>query len=105
LREARALKEQAERNTRDEVFRARLDLESARANRLKAEDSASLARESAALAELQFKAGMATYIEASDANTVLTQAEIGLLTERLNEQLAALRLLKAAGLFANEGSL
>jgi len=105
LREARVLKEQAERRTRDEVYRARLDLESARANRLKAEDSARLARESAALAELQFKAGMATYIEASDANTVLTQAEIGLLTERLNEQLAALQLRKAAGLFAEGGSL
>jgi len=105
LREARALEEQAQRNARDEVFRARLDLESARANRLKAEDTARLARESAAMVELQFRAGASSYIEVADSNSVLTQAEVGLLTERLNEQLAALQLIKAAGLFAVDGSL
>lgn len=105
LREARALEEQSQRNVRDEVFRARLDLESARANRLKAEDSARLARESSAMVELQFRAGASSYIEVADANSVLTQAEVGLLTERLNEQLAALRLVKAAGLFAVDGEL
>jgi hypothetical protein len=49
-----------------------------------------------------FRAGAATALEASDANVALANAETGVVTEGLQEQLAALRLLRAAGLWAVE---
>jgi hypothetical protein len=38
-------------------------------------------------------------MEASDANTALAAAELSLVTETLNAQLAVLKLTKAAGKF------
>lgn len=82
-----------------EVKRANLDWESARANRVKAEEQLKLARENSRLVEVSFQAGVATYIEVSDANTALTSAETNYVSETLNAQLALLKLLKAAGEF------
>ena len=62
--------------------------------------AAGLARESTELAEISFKAGVATYLEVTDAHAALSNAEVSLLTERLNVQLSSLRLLKASGRFA-----
>lgn len=100
IAEARATQAQAERRASDELAKSRLDLVNSRASLSKAEDSAKLARESARLAEKSYQAGAASSLEVTDANTALAQAEVGLLTERLNVQLTSLRLLKAAGLFA-----
>ncbi|HEY6001802.1 MAG TPA: TolC family protein [Anaeromyxobacter sp.] len=83
---------------RDEVRRARLDLESARANRAKAEEQVALARENQRLVEAAFRAGQSTSLEATDANAALTTAELAAVNERLGADLAALRLLRAAGL-------
>jgi outer membrane protein TolC len=92
----------AEARVREEVRRSQLDLENALANRAKAEESLSLARESNRLTDVSFKAGVATYLEVADANTALTSAEVGFVSERLQASLASLRLLKSLGLFGSE---
>jgi outer membrane protein, multidrug efflux system len=58
-----------------------------------------LARENQRLVDVNYKAGAATYIEVSDANTALLNAELSQVSEALNADLAATRLLKAAGAF------
>ncbi|WP_224245710.1 TolC family protein [Hyalangium gracile] len=100
IAEAKANASAAENRARDEVRRGLLDLASARANRLKAEEQLRLARESQRLVDVSFKAGTATYLEVTDANTSLAAAETGFVGETLNASLAALRVLKAAGMFA-----
>lgn len=84
---------------RDEVRRARLDLDSARANRAKADEEVGLARENQRLVEIAFRAGQGTSLEATDANSALATAEIAAVNEGLSADLAALRLLRAAGLY------
>ena len=97
-REAQAAARGAEVRARDEVRRALHDLESAQANRAKAEEQLRLARENGALVRTNFEAGVATYLEQSDAITAVLNAALQLITERLNAQLAVLRLERAAGL-------
>lgn len=89
----------AENKARDEVRRALLDLETARSNRLTAEEQLTLARENAALVKASFEAGAGTYLEVVDANAALTGAELSNLSETLNVDLAVLKLARAAGLF------
>jgi outer membrane protein TolC len=100
--EASALQKQAEVRVSEEVARARLEYENARANLAKAEEALALARESQRLIDISFKAGVATYLEVADANAALTGAEVGFVSERLQTSMAALRLLRAAGLLFNE---
>jgi outer membrane protein TolC len=97
--EAVAARDAAVNRARDEVVRARLDLDSAVANREKAKEQLALARENQKLVDVNYKAGAATYIEVSDANTALLTAELTQVSEALNADLAALRVLKAAGRF------
>ena len=84
---------------RDEVRRAFLDLESSRSNRVKAEETVKLARENQTLVTVNYQAGAATPLDVSDATTQLALAEKSLVAETLNAQLAALKLVKAAGGF------
>ncbi|HYO68797.1 MAG TPA: TolC family protein, partial [Archangium sp.] len=97
--EASAQQKQAEARAVEEVSRAQLEFENARANHTKAEEALGLARETQRLTEISFKAGVATYLEVADANSALTAAEVGAISERLQTSLAALRLLRAAGSF------
>ena len=97
--EALAALHGSESKAKDEVKRALLDLDSARANRSKAEEQARLARENMQLVTVNYNAGAATQIDVSDANTALESSELGLVAETLNSQLAALKVLKAAGQF------
>jgi outer membrane protein TolC len=99
VREAEASRASAEIRAVTEVRQARLDLDSAVANREKAKEQAELARENQRLVNVNFRAGAATYLEVSDANAALLSAELSLVSEALNADLAALRLLKAAGAF------
>ncbi|WP_163995094.1 TolC family protein [Pyxidicoccus caerfyrddinensis] len=99
IAESLANQRKAELTAREDVKRSQLDLASALANRLKAEQTVELARESQRLTDVSFKAGVATYLEVADANTALTSAEIGLVNERLQSALAALRLLRSVGAF------
>lgn len=96
--EAEATLDAAAIRARDEVRRARFDLDSARANRAKAEEQVELARENQRLVAAAFQAGQSTSLEATDANAALATAELALVNERLGADLAALRLLRAAGL-------
>jgi outer membrane protein TolC len=98
--EATAQQKQAEARAVEEVSRARLEYENAQANLAKAEEALGLARETQRLTEISFKAGVATYLEVADANSALTGAEVGAISERLQTSLAALRLLRSAGAFA-----
>ena len=77
------------------------DLASARANRVKAQEQLNLARENQKLVGVSFNAGAATYLEVADANAALLAAETGSVGESISASLAALRVLKAAGRFAN----
>ncbi len=99
VREAEAARASTQVKAREDVRRARLDLDSAVANRVKAKEQLDLARENQRLVDVNYKAGAATYLEVSDANTALLTAELTQLSESLNADLAALRLLKAAGAF------
>ncbi|HEU4384616.1 MAG TPA: TolC family protein [Anaeromyxobacteraceae bacterium] len=97
--ESEAARQSAENRAVEEVRQARLDMESALANKAKAGERVALARENERLVSVSFKAGAATYLESTDATESLRQAEISLVTESLAADLATLRLLKAAGSF------
>ena len=97
--EAEAAKRSADARALEDVRRALLDLDSARANRSKAKEVVDLARENQKLVEVNFKAGAATYIEVADATESLRQAELAQVAESLNADLAAIQVQKAAGLF------
>lgn len=97
--EAQAQLRNAENKAKDELQRAIIDAESARANATKAQEQLKLARENASIIDVNFKAGVATYLEVADANTALRAAELGAVTEQLNAELAELRIAKAAGTF------
>jgi multidrug efflux system outer membrane protein len=99
LAEADEAQRGAELKALEEVRRAMLDLTSARANRAKAEETVRLARENMRLVNVAYQAGAATPVEVSDASTALAAAELTLVGETLNSQLAALKLAKAAGGF------
>jgi outer membrane protein TolC len=99
IAEVSAQARQAELRAREEVERSRLELESALANRVRAERALELARETQRLTDISFRAGVATYLEVADANAALTGAEVSHVAERLQAALAGLRLLKSVGVF------
>jgi outer membrane protein TolC len=99
ISEADAARRGTENLAVEEVRRAALDRDSAVANRVKAEEQLALAQENQHLVEVNFRAGAATYLEVSDANTALAAAELAVITETLNADLAALRLLQTSGTF------
>jgi outer membrane protein len=99
MREAKAQTRSQASRIEDELRRARLDLDGARALLIEAVQQVSLARETEALVRAQFEAGTASQVEVSDAVTALAQAEAGVVRERLNVQLAALRVSRAVGSF------
>ena len=82
---------------RQEVLQALIDLDSARANAVKAREQRDLAAENLRLVDVSYRAGAATAVELADATASLRNAEIGALTENLSAQLAALRVLQATG--------
>ena len=106
LKEADSQIRQAKAQTRgqaalieDELRRAQLDLESARALRDEAEQALAVSRENERLVKAQFDAGTASQVEVSDAEAALFQSESTVLQQRLSVQLSALRLAKAVGAF------
>lgn len=99
LIEAQNTATNSEAKALQDVRQGLLDLESARANAQKATEQLNLARENMRLVDVNFNSGVATQLDVTDAQTALRNAEIGAIGERLNAQLSALRLLKAAGSF------
>ncbi|MHB8876604.1 MAG: TolC family protein [Myxococcaceae bacterium] len=98
--ESRAARRSAELKADDELRRSLLDLDSAKANKVKAAEQLELARENMSLVNVSYESGAATYLEVTDANASLLGAEINFVAEGLNASLAALKVLKAAGQFA-----
>jgi outer membrane protein TolC len=97
--EAQARSEGAAVRARTEVAQALLDLDSARANALKAKEQRDLAAENLRLVDVAYRAGTATAVEQADATAQLRTAEIGYTNENLNAQLAALNVLNVTGAF------
>ena len=97
--EASAARHASENRAKDELARALLDLDNARASKVKAEEQLKLARESFHLAKVNLQAGAASDLEVQEAQAALTGAETAAVAEALNSDLAALRVLKAAGAF------
>jgi outer membrane protein TolC len=93
--EANAALTSAAVRAREDVRRSRLELASARANRVKAEEQVALARENQRLVDAAFRAGQSTSLEATDANAAVATAELAAANEALQADLAALRLLRA----------
>ena len=99
LRQARAQSRSEAVRVEDELRRAMLDLESARALRDEAEQEVRASRENERLIRAQFAAGTASQVEVSDAESALFQSESSALQQRLAVQLSALRVAKAVGAF------
>jgi len=99
IAEAEAARRSAEAKAVASVKSAILDYESAQANALKAQEQADLAAENQRLVDVSFKAGAATAVEQADATAALRNASIAATSDALAAQLAALRVLKSAGLF------
>lgn len=97
--EADAARRAAEARVVSEVRKAILDLGSERANAVKAREEAELAAENRRLVEVSFQAGAATAVEQADATAAYRNAAIAATTGSLRAQLAALRVLEAAGAF------
>ncbi len=97
--EAEASAASTEQKVRNEVRQALLDLDSARANAAKAKEQRDLAAENQRLVDVSYRAGAATAVEQADATAQLRNAETGYTAESLGSQLAALRVLRAAGAF------
>jgi outer membrane protein TolC len=95
--EAVAVRRGVEARARAEVSQALLDLGSARASAAKAREQRDLAAENLRLVAVSYQAGAAIAVEQADATASLRNAEIAVTTETLAADLAALRVLKAAG--------
>ncbi|WP_373047415.1 TolC family protein [Vulgatibacter sp.] len=102
LAQSRAERENLSRTVSREVKTALLELESARANLISAEEASRLAKESATLVRAQYEAGAATYLDVIDANATEFAADVSVVTEQLNAAVAALRLSRSMGTFGVE---
>jgi outer membrane protein TolC len=99
MRQARAQSRAEAARVEDELRRAMLDLDSARALREETEQELHVSRENERLIRAQFAAGTASQVEVSDAESALFQSESTALQQRLAVQLSALRVAKAIGAF------
>ncbi|MDY7233047.1 TolC family protein [Hyalangium rubrum] len=99
IAEARATLRASEEKARDEVRRALNDLETTEKNLATAQEQVAVARESALQVKRSFELGAATYLEVSDTNSALAQAELAAVAESLNVRLARLDLERAVGDF------
>jgi outer membrane protein TolC len=99
IAEADAYKRLVDLKAVNRVKEAQLDIQGAVANRAKARERTGLAQENARLVDVAYKAGAATYLESTDSVQTLRQAEVGLVAESLNVDLATLKLLNAVGAF------
>jgi len=99
MAEAEAQRRGLEYRITAEVKQAILDLESAQANAVKSKEQARLAEENQRLVDVSFRAGAATAVEQADATAQLRTAAIAATADGLQAQLAAVKLLKVAGIY------
>ena len=102
LAQSQAERRRLARTVVQDVKSALLELESSRANLVSARESARLAEESATLVRAQYEAGAATYLDVTDAAAAEYGANVAVVTEELNTQVASLRLARALGKFGSE---
>ncbi|MCK6514535.1 efflux RND transporter permease subunit [Myxococcota bacterium] len=96
-RAAQLMQEKALLEVEQEIRVAWSAFERAEASLVSVERELNLARESLRLAELGFQAGSVSGLDADDARLGLEATELTLLTERMNRDLAAIRLAVAMG--------
>jgi outer membrane protein TolC len=101
-RQAEAARANLAREVTRDVKASLLDLETARSNLLQAKSQADLASESADLVLAQYEAGVATYLDVTDALSTRFAAEVSVVTEQLNVQVASLKLSRAIGRYGVE---
>jgi len=99
IRQAKAQTRSQAARIEDELRRALIDLDSARALRDEAEQTLRVSRENERLVRAQFDAGTASQVDVSDAESALFSSESNALQQRLSVQIAALRVAKAVGAF------
>ena len=106
IRDARSQERQAvaqnislARTVKQDVETSLLNLESAQANLVKAEEQSRLANENATLVRAQYDAGVATYLDVVDALNALFASQVSAVTNELNVQVASLQLSRAIGKF------
>ncbi len=98
-RQAQIDYEKTQRNIAKEIDQVLLDLRNAKATLLVARTQLQIAQRSFLLYQQRYKAGLATPVALSDAQTQLMAAQIAHLRAKLNLDLVALSLQRAAGLF------
>lgn len=97
--EARGNARIKELQVKRDVETAKLDEKNATANKEKAEKQLVLAKENFRVVSKSKELGVANYLEYTDAQDNLSNAEIGLLTQSLQADLATLKLLHVQGQF------
>lgn len=102
IAEAKAAERASQEKVKDEARKARASLDTAEATLRMATEQVKVARETAKLANSNFAAGAATYLEVTDANSQLSGAELALVSETLNLSLSRLSLARALGTFEPE---
>jgi len=97
VRVAELLAQQQRDRAEEEVRTAWEQLQRAERALSAVTDEVALAHENLELAERGFSAGTTTWLEVDDAQLGLQQAELGVLRERMNRDLAAIQLSVATG--------
>jgi outer membrane protein TolC len=97
--EAHAVAESKALHLRQDVETAKVDLKSAQANQEKIEKQLLLAKENFRLISSSKELGAASYLEFVDASDNLANAELSLIAQGLQVNLAALKLQHTLGLF------
>ncbi len=85
---------------KEEVETAQLELERHRRNLELADKQLILAEDNHTQVKKRYEQGLATSLDVLDANTTLSQAEMNLVIERLQYQLAVLKLNKSIGRYS-----
>lgn len=86
----------------NEILQSDIAIKNARIALQVAQEQVALTQRSYQLTQERYKTGVATPVEVSDALTALRSAEITMLRETLNQELAILGLLKALGLYPSK---
>lgn len=101
-RQARLEYAKSRRTILNEIAQGKLALQNAKVALQVAKKQLGLARRGYQLTQERYKTGVATPVEVSDALTGLRSAEVGVLREALNQELAILSIQRAVGLFPSK---
>ena len=97
LHAAEAALQKAEQDAEVEVRAAWQELQRARLARAASERELALGEENLRIAEASHAAGASTFLDLEDARVARDSARLGVMAERMGEDVAALALLRAVG--------